>query len=168
MSETGKKAAWRSFCAPIERVVGCVDQSARLDARLFDNGRRHLAGVKIPFGADLLLTFAFTLEHGIKAGVDRMTTRSYSFTLTPRSDPTKRVFAWHWHPASTRSRVAYPHVHLPPGTPYASYHVPTGRVSLEEVILFGFTDLDVEPAVADGQRIVEDAMSTHKQYRAWS
>ena len=97
-----------------------------------------------------------------------MTTRSYEFTLTDRSTPRNRVFAWHWHPTSKRSSVTHPHVHLPKATPFANAHVPTGRVSIEDIVLFGFQDLGVPPAIENAQAIVEEAMRVHKKYRAWS
>lgn len=166
MSETGKKAAWKAFREPILRVVGCIDQTARPKEHTFASGVRFLGGKEIPFGDALHLSFAFHLEHGQKDGVDRMTTLRYEFTLTDQA--TRRVFAWHWHPESKRSRVIYPHLHMPKGTPHAKAHVPTGRVTLEEVVLFGFHDLGVEPAVENGLSIVEQAMGTHKKYRAWN
>lgn len=165
-----EREAWLAFKEPIQRVVGCVDMSARLSERLLEKGRRLLAsqvgGVK--FGPDLLLMFSFQIEPVLTDGNYRMTTRRYDFTLVRTYSPDHIVFGWHWHPASRRSPVSYPHVHVPAASQFKTRHIPTGRMSLEDVILFGFADLGVEPAHPDAQQIVTEIRTRHKQYRTWN
>jgi hypothetical protein len=161
--------AWRNFKEPIQRVVGCVDLSSRLVEREFDDGRRLLAGPSngIAFGPSLSLTFSLQLEPIEEAGDWRMTTRRYDFTLTQRTKPAELTFGWHWHPASRRSQVVYPHVHVPSAATFSTKHIPTGRVSLEDVILFGFAELGVPPANTNAEKIVAEVRDRHKQYRSW-
>lgn len=43
----------------------------------------------------------------------------------------------------------------------------SGRVSLEDVILFGFDDLGIAPAHGDARRIVTEIRDRHKLFRSW-
>lgn len=116
----------------------------------------------------LELSFAITLEHVVKQGEPRMSTVRYVYTLSRPGAPPTQVFGWHWHPESQRSGVLTPHLHLPKGVPYASTHVPTGRICLEDIVLFGFDQLEVEPTTQNGADIVRESRSTHAQHRGWS
>lgn len=171
MSDAGKRQAWRDFRKPIERVVRAVDQSARLEEHTYESGTRMLAtaaAAPVPFGP-LVLSFKFNLKHGKKDTQDRMTTLSYDLTITdPAASPEERIYAWHWHPDSNRSNVDYPHVHVPKDAPFSTKHVPTGRVSLEDVLLFGIEELGVTPDLPNAREIIEEARATHKRHRAWS
>ncbi len=164
-----QKEAWRAFKDPISRAVGCLDMSARLVERRFENGVMLLGSSSpgIKFGDALMLVFSLQLEPVKDADQWRMTTRRYDFTLVSRTRSTEVVFGWHWHPASKRSRITYPHVHVPSASAFKTRHIPTGRVALEDVILFGFDDLGVLPAHQDARRIVAEVRDKHRQYRSW-
>jgi len=161
--------AWREFREPLKRAVGAVDLSVRLRERRFENEQRLLASpvTGIPFGQRLSLLFSLTLEPIEESGLWRMTTRRYDFSIVEAST-TNIVFGWHWHPFSRRSQVTYPHVHVPSASQFKTRHIPTGRVSLEDVILFGFDELGVEPAYKTGRDIVIAVRDRHKQHRSWS
>lgn len=165
---TTEAEAWREFRDPIARVIGCVDQRTRLVERQFADGVRLLSSPTdgVPFGDNLVLQFAFHLKHVEKEAEQRMTTLKYTFTLYEAKSG-DRVFGWHWHPVSRRSKVPYPHVHIPKGAPFCNSHVPTGRMSLEDVVLFGLDDLAVKPTVPTGRQIVIDIRDRHKANRGW-
>jgi hypothetical protein len=66
------------------------------------------------------------------------TTRyEYDYFLTPDAS----VASWHWHPGR---RVDEPHIHVAAqhssGLHLRKHHFPTGRVSLEDVLLFLLSD----------------------------
>lgn len=150
-------------------MINCVDQSVRLSERDFGNGRRMLSSPTdgMQFGASFNFTFSLILEHTLKAGEQRMTTRRYTYSII-KAGTQDRIFAWHWHPESKSSRVKYPHVHVPQGSPYSTRHVPTGRITLEDVILFGFDELGVGPSVPEAVRIITEVRDKHKLHRGWS
>lgn len=147
------------------RVAHCVDQGVRLDERQFHDGRRLIGSGQrgLDLGNRLSLVFAITLTH---MG-SRMSTRRYHFTIVRNGETTEKVLAWHWHPESRQSHVETPHLHLPAKSPFQSSHVPTGRMCLEDIVLYAFSELGVTPTVPNGQAIVEDARETHKKYRQW-
>lgn len=161
--------AWREFRDPIVRVARCIDRTTRLVERDVGQGIRLLGTAPdgMPFGPTLTLQFSLTLGHVEKNGEPRMTTLRYTFTLLDAATR-ERVFAWHWHPFSKRSKIAYPHVHPPSGSPFSTHHVPTGRMCLEDVILYGFDDLGIQPAYPNGRQIVLEVRDRHKLHRGWS
>jgi hypothetical protein len=98
-------------------------------------------------------------------GPFRMTTMRYDYELSERGDV---MFGWHWHPESKRSTVRWPHLHLPPGSAYRSKHVPTGRVALEDVLLFAINDMNAEPAHNRALEILQEVVGRHKEHRTWA
>lgn len=163
--------SWRAFRDPIITSVRCVDPGAWLNERLFPDGTRLLATPArgIGFGNALTLTFSFHLEpFQDGAGQWHMSTRRYDYTLATRAHPDEIVFGWHWHPRSRRSHITYPHVHVPSASTFSTRHIPTGRVALEEIILFGFDDLNVPPADATARTRLTEVLERHKLHRRWS
>jgi hypothetical protein len=165
-----EKEAWRAFKEPIQRVIGCVDQTARLHEKAFPDGVRLLATTVdgIPFGDGLVFRFSLQLEPILVDDVWRMSTRRYDFTIWTKTKVPTMVFGWHWHPASKQSKVAYPHLHVPSALSHKSKHIPTGRISLEDVVLFGFDELGVTSAIENAVEIVNEARDLHKRQRSWS
>lgn len=163
-------AAWRAFKQPIERAVGCLDMTARLVERRFDDGLRFIASSRegISVTKALRLRFSMQLEPVQAEGVWRMTTRKYDYTISPSAAPATVVFGWHWHPESRRSPIRYPHVHVPAATAFSTRHIPTGRVALEDVIEFAFADLGAVPAYAGAREVLDEVSAIHKQHRTWS
>lgn len=63
----------------------------------------------------------------------------------------QEIIAFHWHPEQ-RSDVVHPHLHLGAGARIGyerlhRTHVPTGKITIQDVLLFGITELGVEPLV---------------------
>jgi hypothetical protein len=81
------------------------------------------------------------------------------------------IIAWHWHPLTTPDRV-YPHIHVRADHalvgPLSKLHVPTGRVSFEEVVLFLVDELGVVPARDDWREIVSESFERFKTFRTWA
>lgn len=161
--------AWREFCGPIRRTVGCIDLTARVVEKRFRDGNRFIAAPAegITFGP-LSLNFDLTLRPVEGDTEWRMTTLRYNFTLVRPNDARTTIFGWHWHPNSKRSPITYPHVHVPAALEFRTRHIPTGRVSLEDVVVFGFVELGVPPAHDNARAVVQEVMDKHKQHRSWS
>lgn len=82
------------------------------------------------------------------------------------------VLSWHWHPLTTANRPN-PHIHITaddPGLGVAldKLHVPTGRVSFEEVVRFLIRDLQVQPLRDDHEDILEEAEGRFREFRTWA
>ena len=172
MPGRNEKEAWRAFADPVKRAIGAVDLTARLVEKHFSEDDVHIlssAPPGIPFG-NLTLSFSINVTPlpGESGGEWRMTTTRYDYALERvTSKRREQVVGWHWHPRSCRSDVLYPHVHVPSANSYSTRHIPTGRVALEDVIMFGFDDLGVAPTSDRAWQIVADVRDRHKEFRSW-
>lgn len=97
----------------------------------------------------------------------RVTTVKYNYDIAERRAPNVSYMGWHWHPQSQRSEIHEPHFHMPAGSPHGTRHIPTGRVALEDIILFGFRELNVPEAYSGAERNVRSVLDTHRKYRSW-
>jgi hypothetical protein len=74
-----------------------------------------------------------------------------------RTDTGQELLAFHWHPHVTDQ--AFPHVHLESGLgilrDLVGIHVPTGPLTLEDVIRFAIEELRVRPRVRDWAAALE-------------
>lgn len=77
----------------------------------------------------------------------------------------REILAFHWHPGGL-SPIRRPHLHIGAGAkarfaPLQKAHVPTGQVSLQDVLLFAINDLDVEPLIE--RELAISMLSSHNQ-----
>jgi hypothetical protein len=100
----------------------------------------------------------------------RMSTQQYIYNVAEGSDTRTYLFAWHWHPALGRSEC---HLHaraeLSNGTRLDKKHIPTARISLEEVLRFLISECDVVPAKdeTEWRKLLDESQKRHEQYRSW-
>jgi len=94
--------------------------------------------------------------------------QGYAYTISEDPDLGHELLAWHWHP-TTRLDT---HIHIGKSHPthgdLAKYHVPSGRVSFEQVVRFLITDLGVSPARADWDSVLTDSHGKFVTHRRWS
>lgn len=96
-----------------------------------------------------------------------MTTLRCDYEIFRLTQPKNPIFSWHWHPKSRRSKVSYPHLHVRSASEFPTKHLPTGRVSIEDVNFFAFDELGVQPTHEDARRIVTEIRDRHKLFRSW-
>lgn len=82
------------------------------------------------------------------------------------------VIMWHWHPYRSPEHPE-PHVHPPTshrlfGLNLPDLHVPTGRVSFEDVIRFLISDVRVVPLDDEWPAILGETERRFRQYRTWA
>lgn len=96
-------------------------------------------------------------------------TAAYYFALTDKDD--REIIAYHWHPAG-RSGVTWPHMHLGASisreSTLAKVHLPTGRVSIEQILRMAIMELDVQPLRKDWAAMLDHSQSTFEAQRTWS
>ena len=167
--------AFRSFLGPLERSLRCLTLTERFVARR--PGIRTV--VTFPSGVPIGLSnghvksdFYFVMSLETVPHDDRqfrMSTRHYIYEVHEVSPEMGRqqIVRWHWHPES-RSRVKTPHLHLPAGAPYSqSVHVPTGRITFEDVVRFLIEELGVRPAHDDWSDVLNEQRDLHVAHRTW-
>ncbi len=102
----------------------------------------------------------------------RMSTQQYIYNVAELPDsPGSRdyLFAWHWHPELGPQEC---HLHanaaLSNGMRLDKKHLPTARVSLEEVLRFLISECDVFPARDDWQQVLDETQRRYEQHRTWA
>lgn len=97
----------------------------------------------------------------------KVKTDGYAYALFVSEDEAGQVFSWHWHPEIKPSC----HVHVGPrqGRSRALYrlHLPSGRVSFEEVLRFLIEEMGVRPARKDWDAILSDSQARFEAFRTW-
>lgn len=164
------RKALRRFRDPLLEAVKCVDMSARLVEYPVDSKCYWLGTGERPisFGPSLELVFSITVELVRTAAGQRATTVKYDYMLE-RTAEKKRCFGWHWHPRSKVSPIKEPHLHIEGGVnlDYSTRHIPTGRMCLEDILLFGLKELKVPPAKTDAVGVVTRLRDAHRRNRTW-
>jgi hypothetical protein len=81
----------------------------------------------------------------------------YQYTFV-RRDIDQELLAFHWHPHVAEK--PFPHVHLEAGLDIrrdlVGIHVPTGPISLTDVVRFAIEELQVRPRRSDWQAILDE------------
>ena len=99
----------------------------------------------------------------------RVTTRGYLYSIESAG---VELVSYHWHPQG-RSHVEGPHIHVgtaaltESGVLTPKSHIPTSRISLEAVVRFVITELQVQPAVPDWSERLTLSDSVFQLYRKW-
>ena len=95
-------------------------------------------------------------------------TDGYAYTVSEDPDLSHELISWHWHP-TTRLDT---HIHVgkqhPTHSGLAEYHIPSGRVSLEQVIRFLIADLGVTPQRPNWDGVLSDSHRRFIEYRRWA
>jgi hypothetical protein len=102
-------------------------------------------------------------------------TLSYAYTVfidSRRLPKPQEILAWHWHPLRTPTRDQ-PHMHARLehrliGLKLSNLHVPTGRISFEEVVRFLLGELRVVPQEAKWQSILGETEQRFREFRSWA
>ena len=109
----------------------------------------------VAVGRARALSLSMDLFHEVVPAVDsgrwRVATVGYRYTLG--DDEGRELVSYQWHPRGL-SPVTVPHLHLGsrlvrPGVPFGGVHLPTGIVTLADVIRVVIVELGVEPRRGD-------------------
>jgi len=91
----------------------------------------------------------------------------YAFSLP---DEDKHPFlSYHWHPLLT-PEVDYPHLHIrdaDSGPLTHHSHVPTGRISVEQVVRLAITQFNVRTLRKDWSEALEQIQARYEEFKTW-
>jgi hypothetical protein len=161
-------AAAKSFHDAIQLALSCVTR----DVCVF---RSHPQGYEIlTFDEEAKLSGPWTMAMAIayraieiqgNRGPWKISTAKYRYELFADN---KSIVAYDWHPGRERDA---PHLHVDCGikSPYFHHkvHLPTGRVSLEEVLRMAIEDLDVKPRRSDWDAVLRRTQARYEKFRTW-
>lgn len=156
--------AVEAFIASLQRAASCVTSAVLIrEPRL---PGRHPA---LRFGDDVAplrgvhpLALRVLVEYAAEEGEPvRWTVRTagYRYEFQHADGPT--LLAYHWHPVGI-SPITTPHLHLAGtlgGIDLSKAHLPTGLVTLQDVLRFAIADLGVLPLRNDWSAVLEESGS---------
>ncbi len=171
--------AVNSFLDPLGKALSCVTDSVlQVGGGYHPSASPHAltVGDGMPVPLDSASGIALVMRHSyriVKAkgmrGPWKVSTAGYIYELETRDG--ERLLAYHWHPETTPGR-AFPHMHLGEAlqvTPSSleRAHLPTGRISFEEVALVAIECFDVKPQRADWQEVLAETREKYERWRTW-
>lgn len=169
-------AAYEAFHHPLQQDVSCVTPDVLMTSTGGRSTIDRIHSLSLADGRALITGDGLQLEVGLQYSIIktgdtgkmayRCTTKSYAYSILDGDD--KRLYDWHWHPFG-KSNFYEPHAHtystdplLPPRA-----HIPTGRVSLEQVIRFVIDQLGVEPLRNDWDSVLSLNEGLFELHRSW-
>jgi len=131
-----------------------------------DNGSTFLSGADLKFS--FIQHYSILQLEGDQPY--RVRTAYYAYGLEDLEGD--EIFAYHWHPYGI-SPVGYPHLHLKHGARIGRPelirgHLPTGRVSLEDVLTLVIEQFDVKPLRSDWREVLEESADMFRKNRTWA
>lgn len=101
----------------------------------------------------------------------KIKTAAYYYTIsefrgTGKDKKEKELLLYHWHPADTAD-IPYPHLHVM-DSKTKKCHLPTGRVSLEQVIRLLIKDFKVKPKKENWETILNETQGLFEAHRSWN
>jgi hypothetical protein len=174
----GKTAreALDAFTGPMQRALTCVTyaqvyvrsaQPAELQALAVSEDPIALGTTG---GPDTRLSLSVQQQYQIVRHDDpdrgpwKVATRGYMYELANANG--QELLAYHWHPLG-QSRWRGPHLHVSEGR-MAGFHLPSGRVSLEELLRLLLAEVGVRPLRPDWQAVLDETEDAFRRYRTWA
>ena len=161
-SRRGEREAVDALVATLQRALSCVTAAVVMQAVTQPGRPRAIRLSEDPVrlsGAHLLtLTVRYAFDAVSEPGSLRAswTTRVASYAYEVQHAGGQMIFAYHWHLAGV-SPITFPHLHLGgtlAGIDLSKAHLPTGSVTLQDVLRFAILDLGVEPLRDDWPQIL--------------
>jgi hypothetical protein len=110
----------------------------------------------------ILMHYKVTEAQG-QLGPWKVSTVAYLYSVQDKQG--HELFSYHWHPTST-PQYDYPHLHVHSGI-LAKLHLPTRRISLEEILRLVITQLNVKPIKREWEKVLREIQQAHQKFRTW-
>jgi hypothetical protein len=114
----------------------------------------------------LKMQYRVTKAVGVR-GPWKVSTEAYYYGIHDRQQT--EILSYHWHPKTERT---FPHIHLHSGSSVIralqGIHLPTGRVSLEQVLRLLIEEMKVKPLRADWAKVIQGTQLRYELARTWS
>lgn len=161
-----------AFLEPLKRALTCVTTAQFLASYTKAHeelGALTLSEDPLPLRSSTRGDLSFVLVHSFRMVKEsarswHVSTAAYYYRLDDADH--RELISWHWHPDPLPG-PGYPHLHLASSAVGKHAHVPTGRVSIESVLRFLITELDVTPRRPDYLDVLDEAERPFIEYRRW-
>jgi hypothetical protein len=167
-----EREAEQAFLDPLIKALSCI---ARAKFRTFQkNGSKllFLEGVELKGAWNLTLevTHYYRLLSNASAPAAeryRVSTLSYYYTFFEELEAPELI-SYQWHPEGNSDFLG-PHLHIGSGAgvpPWlAKCHLPSGRVSFEQIVLLAIEGFGVKPLRADYREVLQASHDRFTRYR---
>ena len=100
----------------------------------------------------------------------KVSTEEYIYNVAELEDTRDYMLAWHWHPNQRPECHMHVNAQLGNAMTLAKKHIPTSRISFEEVLRFLIAECDVEPAKEENElrRVLEETQGLYERFRTWA
>jgi len=174
-------AAVNAFLDPLKQALSCIGGPAHFSltpGARGDVGKTHAwtlnEGRVLDLGRGLAFRAAMQFEtldlgESEKRNRFRVTTREYIYAVSVGG---QEILAAHWHPASS-SPFTEPHWHIGAvaltevGAYLEGTHIPSPRVSFEQMIRLMIDQMGVAPRRQDWSKVLERTESRFVEHRSW-
>jgi hypothetical protein len=168
--------AFRSFVAPLNRALSCVTSAVVIGSGHNPENDRHALilnnGDPAPLRVSPRLYLTVAMHYRLVKHAHRrewkVSTVAYMYGVQDENQ--EELLGYHWHPRST-PEYAHPHLHLYEGSGaevFSKRHLPTRRISLEELLRFLVVEMKVTPLKDDWEKILGETQRAHERFRTWS
>ncbi len=173
--------AVQNFVEPIQKAVSCVtDGVLNVGGGYHPSETPHVlllnGGSPVGLAGDSRLSLSVIqhyriMEHAGARGPWKVSTGAYCYSLEDAEG--SEVMAYHWHP--NQPGVTFPHLHMRADAqvgpkPLHKYHLPTGRVAIEELLRLAIKELGVEVRPRrreDWEDVLDSAQAVYEEWRTW-
>jgi len=179
LSARSRKEAQNAYLGPIRESLSCIASPAdnylvtsksvvsQSGALVVVFGRKVISLA----GTDLSFYFEQTF-HPVEdeSGYFKVRTDAYIYRVdrSVDGDGHEEVVSYHWHPQTTDA-ILFPHLHIHiTSDPHVNrIHFPTGRMSLERLLLFMIRDYGVKPRREDWSFVLLKNLEDFERRRSW-
>jgi len=171
-------AARERYCHYLQQSLACIDPTAYfyLAKRLLPPQTDVWALTSDPpsielhnrAGKPLYLSATQSFRTRWHKGEYKVSTLEYIYNVGERPDARDYMFAWHWHPNQPPVDC---HLHvdaeLSNGMKLSRKHIPTARISFEEVLRFLIDEFDVQHSNDRWREVLAETQQRHEKRRSW-
>lgn len=152
-------------CVTAERAVASGDDPGEVQALSLQRGALAKLQTDPALFLTVLIRFHIRRAKG-KRGPWKVSTVAYYYGI--HDSDGREVLAYHWHPGVGPT---YPHLHFHTATGSAKFlskaHIPTRRISLEEVLRFLIEQLGAKPRRSNWREILAGSQERYESFRSW-
>ncbi len=163
----GRKPALavRAYVGPLQRAISCVTLAVIKVGGYDPDENPHALTLGEPVAlrgsGNLSLAVSQRYEivpaEGIR-GPWKCHSIAYIYAI---NDADGEIISYHWQPYSS---FAEPHMHV---RDQGDRHIPSGRISLEEVIRLAITDYGATPLRPDWEDVLNETQGNFEDWRTW-
>jgi hypothetical protein len=170
--------AVQNFIDPIRKALSCVTnmvaQVSGYHASQNPLGLTINGGSPLPLKCEHKTRIAIRQQFAVVSGEGergpwKVSTENYIYEI--EDEERNRLVAYHWHPGTGKDA---PHLHVGMGVglearpDFMHAHLPTGRVSIEEVLRWVIEECGVEPNRTDWKSVLDETQGRFEKWRLWS